>query len=52
MRAGASDYLAKPIAAVLFQRGAFLAEDARATAALLKMLALALPALPPPLAAA
>lgn len=36
--------LAKPIAAVLFQRGAFLAEDARATAALLRMLALALPA--------
>ncbi|OYU47963.1 MAG: murein biosynthesis integral membrane protein MurJ [Rhizobiales bacterium PAR1] len=36
--------LAKPITAVLFQRGAFLAEDARATAALLKVLALALPA--------
>jgi putative peptidoglycan lipid II flippase len=36
--------LAGPITTVLFQRGAFLAEDARATAALLKVLALALPA--------
>ncbi len=36
--------LAKPIAAVLFQRGAFLAEDARATAGMLRILALALPA--------
>lgn len=36
--------LARPIAAVLFQRGAFTAEDARATAALLRILALALPA--------
>lgn len=36
--------LAKPITAVLFQRAAFMAEDARATAAILKVLALALPA--------
>ena len=36
--------LARPIAAVLFQRGAFTAEDARATAALLQVLAMALPA--------
>jgi putative peptidoglycan lipid II flippase len=36
--------LAKPITSVLFQRAAFLAEDARATAAMLKVLALALPA--------
>lgn len=36
--------LAKPIAAILFQRAAFVAEDARMTGAMLKILALALPA--------
>lgn len=36
--------LAKPIVAVLYQRGAFTAEDARATARLLRILAAALPA--------
>jgi putative peptidoglycan lipid II flippase len=36
--------LAKPITSVLFQRAAFLAEDARATASMLRVLAFALPA--------
>ncbi len=36
--------LAKPIAAVLFQRGAFSPQDAQATAGFLKVLAFALPA--------
>ncbi|KAF0231877.1 MAG: virulence [Beijerinckiaceae bacterium] len=36
--------LAKPITAILFQRGAFAAQDAQATAAFLRLLALALPA--------
>lgn len=36
--------LAKPITAILFQRAAFLAEDAAMTGSILKVLALALPA--------
>jgi len=36
--------LAEPMTAILFQRGAFVAADAQATARLLQMLALALPA--------